>query len=429
MSAWNSYSDPRLRHPGASPASMPGNATPSYNPGIGSPAQHLYLASPHNNPYLGTPNPYLGTPNPHAMLSPGGGSYPYPAYNPAASPYGYVSQAVPVQMVDIPMYVEEYNGDNPWELFFQLRDDNNLDPYWVDWAQTELNKGTIPAWAQREYAKGTGAGGFGASAAAEGAAGKDTLPPSIGKGPRTYKPPNTSNAAGPSGSGPRSLPPRPPGATKAGPSSGRPRDRERLGKPEKEKRISISDANAIPVPPKNPPPDPPNGVQGMDSPTTPATITATTTIPPGHASSSNPTSILNTNINSTSTSTSTPAPMISLSRMREAKAQEYTRALKENRPLNLKNVTQTTATVATNNGEDEVTVFPGSSTLVEGDGGGLVEDVDMAMPASTSTQEPVPPVASETDPSRSGAGLDSGMRLNDDEIAVYRLGQRGISNE
>lgn len=121
--------------------------------------------------------------------------------------------------------------------------------------------------------------------------------------------------------------------------------------------------------------------------------------------------------------------MISLSRMREAKAQEYTRALKENRPLNLKNVTQTTATVATNNDEDEVTVFPGSSTLDKGDGGGPMEDVDMAMPASTSTHTPVPPVASETDPSRSGAGLDSGMRLNDDEITVYRLGQRGISNE
>jgi hypothetical protein len=430
MSAWNSYSDPRLHHPGASPASMPGNATPSYNPGIGSPAQHLYLPSPHNNPYLGTPNPYLGTPNPHAMLSPAGASYPYPAYNPAASPYGYMSQAVPVQMVHIPMYVEEYNGDNPWELFFQLRDDNNLDPYWVDWAQTELNKGTIPEWAQREFAKGTGAGGFGASATAEGAAGRDTLPPSIGKGPRTYRPPNTSKAAGPSGSGPRSLPPRPPGTTKAGPSSSaRPRDRDRHGKPEKEKRISISDANAIPVFPKNPPPDPPNGVQGMDSPTTPATITATTIIPPGHASSSNPTSTLNTNLNSTSNSNSTPAPMISLSRMREAKAQEYTRALKENRPLNLKNVTQTTATVATNTGEDEVTVFPGSSTLVEGDGGGPMEDVDMAMPASTSAPTPLLEAASGVDPSRSGAGLDSGMRLNDDEITVYRLGQRGISNE
>ena len=331
-------------------------------------------------------------------------------------------------MVHIPMYVEEYNGDNPWELFFQLRDDNNLDAYWLDWAQTELNKGTIPEWAQREYAKGTGAGGFGAGAGAGGAAGRDTLPPSIGRGPRTYKPSNTSNAAGPSGSGSRSLPPRPPGTTKAGPSSSaRPRDRDRHGKPEKEKRISISDANAVPVPPKHPPPDPPSGIQGVDSPTTPATITATTAIPPGHVSSSSSPSTLNNNISPTSTPN--PTPMISLSRMREAKAQEYTRALKENRPLNLKNVTQTTATVATNNDGDEVTVFPGSSTLVEGDGGGPMEDVDMAVSASTSTHTPVLEVASGMDPSRSGAGLDSGMRLNDDEITVYRLGQRGISNE
>lgn len=111
--------------------------------------------------------------------------------------------------------------------------------------------------------------------------------------------------------------------------------------------------------------------------------------------------------------------------MRQAKSQEYARALQEKRPLNLKGIGLGQggqgAGAGAGAGQTQIQVDvqgqgraggPGPGPGPEGADGGLGD---------------VPPTGG--DAAMAGTTASKGLYLDDEDSLIYRVGQRGISNE
>ena len=293
-------------------------------------------------------------------MTPGGSSFPYPPYNPSASPYNHAASPYNPSASPYNHAASPYHHLPPPAQPEYVPEYTGSDP-WKMYCYLR-DKGLLDpywiAWAESQRLQ---------------EASQRTLPPSIGRGP------------------PRPFPLRP-----AAPGMG-------MGRPGLGGGTTMGAGvrPAVPPPRAQPYVNPDRERRIVSNPTPSVPSPASASAPSAPATSPPP--------------PSPPPQMHDLSRIKEAKAQEYTRALKESRPLNLKAVSQAKVQV-------RPVVQPQSQTQPR-----PPSTVQGWIPVQEGSISDVPDVIM----GEPGAGPEPTARLDLDaeDSVVYRVAQRGISNE